>query len=80
MPLTQNGNLAKPEEKTNTAEKLAVEKGCGKNTVIRAEKYADAVDTLSEIISPEVKQGGTQNLYSLWLHNRLFPLLLAVPY
>ncbi|MBF0259943.1 MAG: hypothetical protein HQK62_14115, partial [Desulfamplus sp.] len=56
----QNGNLISDQpttkETTSTAGRLVDEKGCGKNTVLRSEKFADAVDTLAEVIAPEVKQ------------------------
>jgi len=45
----QNGNFVK------TAEVIADQFGIGKNTVIRAEKFADAVDTIADTYGEEVK-------------------------
>lgn len=46
---TQNGNSIK------TIEKVAAEQGIGKNTVARAEKFADGLDNISNQY-PEIKQ------------------------
>lgn len=44
---TQNGNLLR------TVEQVARETGVSKNTVIRDEKFADAVDTITEMVKEE---------------------------
>jgi protein gp37 len=46
---SQNGNSAK------TAEVIADQFGVGKNTVIRAEKFADAVDTIADTYGEEAR-------------------------
>ena len=49
---SQNGNLWSNE---NTAEQIAEENNVGKNSVIRAEKYAKGVDAAEEVL-PGIKQ------------------------
>lgn len=50
MECSQNGNIPR------TAEIIADQFGVGKNTVIRAEKFADAVDTIADTYGDEAKQ------------------------
>ena len=58
--LPQNEEIAKYQETQpkpkSTAEKIAREAGVGKSTVERAEQFSNAVDTLTETVSPEIKE------------------------
>lgn len=65
VPSPKNLDLAKPDNdntpdtqntKTSTDHKLAKEYGVSHTTIWQNEKFADAVDTLTEIVSPEIKE------------------------
>jgi hypothetical protein len=65
VPSPKNLDLAKPDNdntpdtqntKTSTDHKLAKEYGVSHATIWQNEKFADAVDTLTETVSPEIKE------------------------